>query len=195
MSNQSVKLGELCPEFGRNRRSYQSKEVLWKKISKNLIFSIGAKTILMLSFPLKCHFLQIFKIILESSLIAHSIGYFILKNFSSEHFLIKLISYEIWRLIEVYDVMWRHIRIWRFIEKWSELKFFSIKFPIEWAIGELSTIILKLCKKMVFSPFKIKNIENSSELIGLKFQKIVSAMSMNSALGWIARREQCVGHA
>ena len=127
-----------------------------KKISKKSIFSNGARTILILSFPLKCHFLQIFKIIVESSLIAHSIGNFILKNFNSEHFLIKLISYEIWRLIELYDVMWRHIRIWRhissdisFIEKWSELKFFSIKFPIEWAIGELSDDFKNL-QKMTF---------------------------------------------
>ena len=52
-------------------------------------------------FPLKCHFLQIFKIILESSHIAHSIGNFILKNFNSEHFLIKLISDEIWLYIHM----------------------------------------------------------------------------------------------
>ena len=109
LQNKTVKLKEIYPKFGTNRRSYQSKEILWKKISKKSIFSIGAKAILILNFPLKCHFLQIFKIIVESSPIAHSIGNFILKNFNSEHFLIKLISYEIWRLIELYDVMWRHI--------------------------------------------------------------------------------------
>ena len=124
---------------------------------KSRFFYIGAKVILILNLPLKCDFSRIFKIIVESSPIAHSIGNFILKSFKSEHFLIKGISYEIWRLIKLYDVMYRNIRIWRhissdisFIEKCSAVKFFSIKFPIEWAIGELSTIILKFCKKITF---------------------------------------------
>ena len=110
-----------------------------------------------MNFPLKCYFLQNFKIIVVSSLAANSIGNFILKNFNSEHFLIKLISYEIWRLIKLYDVMWRHRWIWRhissditFIKKCSEVKFFSIEFPIEWAIGELSTIILQIREKWHF---------------------------------------------
>ena len=149
---------EIYRKFGRNRPSYQLKEVLWKKISKKSIFSISAMTILILCCPLKWHFLQIFKIIVESSLIAHSIGNFILKNFNSEHFLIKLISDEIWLYIHI----WRHVTsynfVWSyissdisFIKKCSELKFFSMKFPIEWAISELSTIILKICNKWHFN--------------------------------------------
>ena len=60
-----------------------------------------------------------FKIIVESSQITHSIGNFILKNFKMGHF-------------------------WE-----SEHAFFVIKFPIEWAIGELSTIILKFLEKKI----------------------------------------------
>ena len=39
----------------------------------------------------------------------------------------------------------------RFIKKRAELKFFSIKFPIEWGIGDLFRIILKFCKKWHFN--------------------------------------------
>ena len=47
--------------------------------------------------PLKFYFSKIFKMIVESSLIAHSIGNFILKNVITGHFLIKWIREEIWR--------------------------------------------------------------------------------------------------
>ena len=43
-----------------------------------------------------------------------------------------------------------------FIKKCSVLKFFSIKFPIEWAINEVSTIILKTFKKWHFIFFLIR---------------------------------------
>ena len=102
--------------------------------------------------------MQLFKIIVESSLIAHSIGNFILKNFNSEHFLIKLISDEIYYHIKLYEVTWRHIWIWHhispdisFIKKCSELKFFNMKFQIEWAICRISTIILQIHEKCHFT--------------------------------------------
>ena len=128
-------------------------------------------TILILCCPLKWHFLQIFKIIVDSSLIAHSVGNFILKNFSSENFLIKLISDEIWYRIHI----WRHVTSNKFIrryissdisfiKKWSELKFFSIKFSIEWAFSELSMIILKICKKIIL-------MGNTKSKLSLRWQK------------------------
>ena len=45
-----------------------------------------------------------FKTIVESSLIAHSIGNFILKNIKTEHFLIKMTCDEIWRHMSLNDV-------------------------------------------------------------------------------------------
>ena len=38
-----------------------------------------------------------------------------------------------------------------FIKNCSVLKFFSIKFPIKWAIDEISTIILKIFKNLIFN--------------------------------------------
>ena len=57
-----------------------------KKFPKKGISSIGARAILILNFASKYHFLQNFKIIVESSPITHSIGNCILKNFNSGHF-------------------------------------------------------------------------------------------------------------
>ena len=72
-----------------------------------------------------------------------------------------LANFQKQRLILKYDVRKSHMKSYffryQFYEKFSELKFFSIKFPIEWAIGELSRIILKFCKKWHFNgKFKIK---------------------------------------
>ena len=54
-----------------------------------------------------------------------------------------------------YDVISPHT--FTFLKKCPVLKFFSIKFPIEWAIVELSTMILKICKKWHFNgKLKIK---------------------------------------
>ena len=108
---------------------------------KSRFFYIGAKVILILNLPLKCDFSRIFKIIVESSPIAHSIGNFILKSFKSEHFLIKGISYEIWR-IKLYDVMYRNIRIWRHIS--TEISFiinvqnqsFSVWMSYMWTLND-----------------------------------------------------------
>ena len=63
---------------------------------------------LILNFPLKCHFLEIFKITVESSLIAYSIGNYILKNIKTELFLIKLKCEEIWRHKKGHDVISSH---------------------------------------------------------------------------------------
>ena len=50
--------------------------------------------------------------------------------------------------------IWRHISSHViFIKKCSVLMFFSIKFPIEWAINELSTIILKFLRRIKFNFF------------------------------------------
>ena len=67
---------------------------------------------------------------------------FMLKNIKTEHFLIKLISDEIWR---------PKITDNSFIKKCPVLMLFSIKFPIKWAINELSTIILKIFKNGNFN--------------------------------------------
>ena len=48
------------------------------------------------SLPLKFYFSKIFKMIIESSQIAHSIGNFILKNVITGFFLIKWTCEEIW---------------------------------------------------------------------------------------------------
>ena len=73
-----------------------------ESIVSGLDVTIGAKAILIMNHPLKCHFLQNFKIIVESSPIAHSIGNFILKNFNSvlwvlyqKMFRIKVFQYKI----------------------------------------------------------------------------------------------------
>ena len=56
----------------------------------------------------KLTFLKIFKIIVESLLIAHLIGNFILKNINTGHVLIKLISDEICRHMWFYDVIYEY---------------------------------------------------------------------------------------
>ena len=58
-------------------------------------FKTGSTILCLMRKKMKCHFLKVFKIIVETSLIAHSIGNFILKNFKTEHFLIKVTCEEI----------------------------------------------------------------------------------------------------
>ena len=77
--------------------------------------------------PLKIQFLKSFKNIVESSLVFHSIGNFVLKNNKIGHFLIKQACAEIWHHG---PILWRHIVIWRhifyhvcLIEKWPILLF------------------------------------------------------------------------
>ena len=72
------------------------------------------------------------------------VGKFLLKNFKTAHFLIKLTCEKIWRHVPIFVL---HISIWRhisshmsFIKIYLNSMFFSIKFPIEWATF---TIILK----------------------------------------------------
>ena len=76
-----------------------------EKNSERVDFFYWRKGNLDFEFPIKMLFFANLRIIVESSPIAHSMGNFILKNFNSEHFLIKLISDEIWRHIHI----WRHI--------------------------------------------------------------------------------------
>ena len=64
-----------------------------KKLSKN-IFSVATPQIL-IDFPLKLPFLKIFEIVVESSLIAHLIKNFTLKNIQTSHFSIKLTCEEL----------------------------------------------------------------------------------------------------
>ena len=106
-------------------------------------------------FPIsKFHFLQIFYIIVESSLIAQLTENFILKSIKTGYYLINLSCEEIWRNIDI----WRHrIRRCRHIfspiswKKYQVLMFFSIKFTIDRAINKLSTIILKTFKNWSFN--------------------------------------------
>ena len=65
-----------------------------KKLSKNIIFSVATPQIL-IDFPLKLSFLKIFEIVVESSLIAHLIKNFTLKNIQTSHFSIKLTCEEL----------------------------------------------------------------------------------------------------
>ena len=79
-------------------------------ISTTLINHFPSKTSRrhIVNFPLKCHFLEIFKMTLESSLIAYSIENFILKNLKTELFLKKLKCEEIWRHKKGHDVISSH---------------------------------------------------------------------------------------
>ena len=103
-----------------------------------------------LDLSLKIQYLKICKIIVECSLIVHLIGNFILKRVNTGHFLIKLKCEEIWRHINI----WRHrMGPWRhiystvgWIKKCPVLMFFGIKLPIDWALNEVSMIILKIFK-------------------------------------------------
>ena len=80
------------------------KNFFWKNVQNPATYS-GVE---ISRLPLKFPFLKIFKIIVESSLIAHLIGNFILKNIKTGHFLIKLISDEICRHMWFYDVIYEY---------------------------------------------------------------------------------------
>ena len=54
----------------------------------------------------RCYFLKIFKNIIETLLIDHSIGYFILKNFKTGRFLMKMTCEEIWRYNVIFIHLW-----------------------------------------------------------------------------------------
>ena len=78
---------------------------------------------------------------LKISLIAHSIGNFILKNIKTGHFSIQPTGAEIWRHA---PILWRHISSnVCFIKKCPILMFFTIKFPIEWDMNKISKFFLK----------------------------------------------------
>ena len=64
---------------------------------------------------------------------------------------------DIWRNMTAHIILWRHISSdISFIKKCSVSKFFSTKFPIEWAVRLLSTIILNICEKWyLYGKFKI----------------------------------------
>ena len=66
-----------------------------KKISENFDFFDRRKGTFDFGCPLKISILKNFKIIVETSLIAHSIGNFILKNVKTGRFLIKMTCEEI----------------------------------------------------------------------------------------------------
>ena len=55
-----------------------------------------------------------------------------------------------------------------FIKKCPVITFFSMKFPIEWAIWQLSTIILKFFEKKIFNGEEFSKIEGQFA----KFQPI-----------------------
>ena len=64
---------------------------------------------------------------------------------------------------------WRHISSHvHLIKKCPVITFFSIKFPIEWAIWQPSTIILKFFEKMFFNGEEFSKIEGQFA----KFQPI-----------------------
>ena len=108
-----------------------------------LLFFVGSKGygFFQNSLPLKFYFSKAFKIILDSYIIAHSIGNFILKNVITGHFLIKWTSEEICRhrlifndFVTSYMNKMRYDVTCSFYQKCPVITFFSIKFPIEWAI-------------------------------------------------------------
>ena len=61
----------------------------------NVLLSSASRRLLNFILFMEMNFLQNFRIIVESSLIAHLIGNFILKNIKTEHFLIKVTCDEI----------------------------------------------------------------------------------------------------
>ena len=155
-------------------RQNMSKYILWR-FQKNFsaksenpacplhLFDFGS--------PLKISILKNFKIIVETSLIAHSIGNFILKNIKKGTILTKLISDgSITKNSNMtsQNHTWRHISSDMFYQHSPFLMFFSIKFPIEWAINEVFTIILKFWHQINFPFIRWKSLD----LFFLKISKL-----------------------
>ena len=58
--------------------------------------------------------------------------------------------------------MWRHISSdISYIKKWSEVKFFRMKFPIEWAIGELSIYDVVYTKQSLTKYYQRQSLVSS----------------------------------
>ena len=153
MSDTAAHLGLLSPKNVPSKFLLKTESIDFVEgIQSNKSIGYSLKfffTFIQNSLPMKIFPIENFKIAVESSQIAHSIGNFILKNIKTGHFLIKSICEEIWRNNNKKQCTVAFLKLCyisshvTFIKKCAVLKFFSIKFPIEWAICELSTPILK----------------------------------------------------